>query len=89
MVRKPDPAPKGLKNIWNAGIGAGESLLKLPQDLRGIVIAGVTVMGLVLLVVVGTAAYSVASGRVDVNEVMKSGAEISKNVGKASAMAAL
>jgi hypothetical protein len=60
--------PKGLKNVYQSGIGAAETILGIPKTMKTVLIVGVTVVALVIVVMLGTAAYGVGSGMIDVNE---------------------
>lgn len=60
--------PKGLKNVFQAGCGAAETILGVPQTMKRVLIVGVSVMVVVVLVLVGTMAFGVGSGKIDVNQ---------------------
>lgn len=64
--------PKGLKNIYQSGIGAAETILGVPQTMKTMLIVVVSIVALVVVVVIGTAAYSVGSGLIDVNQLADS-----------------
>lgn len=66
--------PKGLKNVFQAGVGTAETLLDTPRKMQYIMYFGIAVVSLVLLVVVGTAAWGVGSGKIDVNQLADSAA---------------
>jgi hypothetical protein len=84
MPKKPDEKPKGIKNLWEAGIGAGEDLLKMPSDLRKITWVVVGVTAGVIILIVGTMAFGVGSGKIDVNDLAKSYSEVTKHAAEAS-----
>lgn len=66
--------PKGLKNVFQAGVGTAETLLDTPRKFQYLLYFGVAVVGLVVLVVVGTAAWGVGSGMINVNDLADSAA---------------
>jgi hypothetical protein len=72
--------PKGMKNVFQAGIGTAETMLSFPKTFKSFMIVGVTVLALVILVVIGTAAWGVGSGKIDVNRLADTAAEASKNI---------
>lgn len=67
--------PRGLKNVWESGLDAVSGLLGFPEDLKMILYVGLGVVGLVLVVVIGTACWGVGSGKIDVNQLAESGAK--------------
>ena len=74
--------PKGLKDVMQAGMGAAESILGVPGEMKTIVYVGLAVVALVVVVMVGTMCWGVGSGKINVNELARSGADISANVSK-------
>ena len=71
---KKSTEPKGLKNVFQAGVGTAETCLGFPKKAQTLMFVGVAVIGLILLVVVGTAAWGVGSGKIDVNKLADSAA---------------
>ena len=72
--------PKGLRDVYSSGCGAAEEILGFPKIGKNLFIAGFAVVVVVILVIVGTMAWGVGSGNIDVNELAKSGAEIAKSI---------
>lgn len=76
--------PKGMKNVFQAGIGTAETILGFPKTFKTLLIVGATVTILVVVVVVGTAAWGVGSGKIDVNQLAdtasRTAIESSKNM---------
>lgn len=72
-----------LKNVFESGCESAETLLSIPKTAKTFMIVGFTLFGVVLLVIVGTAAWGVGSGQIDVNELAevasKTAIEASKN----------
>jgi hypothetical protein len=66
------PEPKGLRNIWNAGIDATTGLLGIPKTVRTLLYVGLAIGGLCLIVMVSTACWGVGSGKIDVNRLAES-----------------
>jgi hypothetical protein len=79
LVAKPEKN-KGLRDLWNSGINAGETVFGFTDDIRILIYVVAGVAGLMLLLSVGTMAFGVGSGKINVNELAKSMAEASKNI---------
>lgn len=75
--------PSGLKDVFESGVEAGQTILGVPKTAKTFMIVGITIFGVILLVVVGTMAWGVGSGKIDVNELAESASrtavEASKN----------
>lgn len=74
--------PKGLKNVFEAGIGATETILGVPKTMQTMLYIGLGLMAFVVVVIVGTAAWGVGSGKIDVNQLAAQAAIASANIPK-------
>ena len=65
-----------LGSLCNAGLGSLESLLKVPSETKYMVYIGVAMIGLVLLMVIGTMCISVSTGQTNLNELANTATRI-------------
>ena len=72
--------PKGLKNVFEAGIGMTETIMGVPKTMQTVLYVGIACVALVVVVATFTAAWGVGSGKIDVNQLAAAAAEASKNM---------
>ena len=82
MPRQMPEKPKGLKNVFTAGVGAAENILGLTKKMQTVMYVVIAVVGLVIIAVVGTFSFGVATDRIDVNQLADSGARMAESGAK-------
>lgn len=81
----PRKEPKGLKNLYDAAIDSGESILGMGKTAKRTIILVVSITAILAIAVVGTMCWGVGSGTVKVQEI----ADAAGSVGGTAAKAAM
>lgn len=64
---------KGLKDVFQSGVGAFESIASLPETGKGILIALVAIGGLALVLIVAGMSWGIGSGNQDAAAMVAAG----------------